>query len=683
MDWRYRMLVETSRELIWTMDVAGVVTYVNAASHHLLGHAPEEVIGRHHEEFVTEADRPAVRAALSRAALEDRSLSFETVLERGDGTAVQALVSVVPNRLPSGGIEFGGSTTDISDLKRTQAELELAREQFAGAFDAAPVGMTILELDPERGGLLLQVNEAACAIAGLPAEAMIGRRLIDLGSELANGEIGLIRRMIAGDITTYVVEKRFRRVDGDVRDLRVHVSLVRNGADSAIAVQQIEDITESRAIAQRLRHLADHDPLTDLPNRHRLEEELHSHLALAQRYDEGGAVIVLDLDNFKYVNDMFGHRMGDHVIRVVANRLRGRARETDVLGRLAADEFTVLLPHADEFAARRAAEDLLAAIAEEPILLGTRRVHVTASVGIGLYRRTDFDQAEVLALAGVAMHQAKEVGPNSIVVCDVDSGRKATILRRAELAQRVREAIAGEGFELHAQPIVALGPDDQDREEVLLRLRDRDGTLVSAAEFIPAAEGFSLMTQLDRWVISASVAHIRRNQDAGISMVTHVNLSAQSLSDASMPCFISAAIEEHRVDATRIVFEVTETAAIDNIELAQGFLGQLRELGCGLALDDFGAGYGSFRHLKHLPFDVMKIDGDFIRDLPRSDTDLVMVRALVGAAAGLGKQVVAEYVSDDETIELLRGLGVDYAQGFHVGMPAPIPAASARGVRQP
>jgi EAL domain-containing protein (putative c-di-GMP-specific phosphodiesterase class I) len=276
------------------------------------------------------------------------------------------------------------------------------------------------------------------------------------------------------------------------------------------------------------------------------------------------------------------------------------------------------------------------------------------------------------------MHQAKESGCNSIVVYDVDSGRKDGILRRADIAQRVREALTGEGFELHTQPIVALAPGEADREEVLLRLRDRDGTLLSAAEFIPAAEGFGLMAQLDRWVVSASLAYVGRCQDAGVAMLTHVNLSAQSLGDTTMPDFISTAIEEHGVDARRLVFEVTETAAIDNVELARAFLSQLRELGCGLALDDFGAGYGSFRHLKHLPFDVMKIDGDFIRDLPRSECDLVMVRALVGAAAGLGKQVVAEFVSDDETVELLRALGVDYVQGFHVGMPAPIAAAPAQ-----
>lgn len=673
---RYRHLVETSHDLIWSMDGEGRMTYVNGAARTLLGAHRTQMDGTQFLEFVA----PHAREALAedfRALLRDGSASgVQSVLHDRHANEVHVLINAVVHRAPDGELlQIVGTTTDITALKQAQAEAEVAREQFSGAFAHAPTGMCIVELDPDRGPKLIKVNRALEAICAMPAESLVGRYAHDAGAERVWGELGLVRQLIAGDIDTYTIEKRFRRPDGEFRWIQVHSSAVRSAAGTQpIAVNQVQDVTERREMEERLRHLADHDPLTDLLNRRRFDDELRRQLSMAQRYDESGAVVVLDLDNFKDANDTFGHHAGDAVIRVVAQRLRRRLRDTDILARLGGDEFAVILPRADEESVRSVARDLLATIREEQVEIGDGQVlHLTASMGIALFRRTDLSHDDLLALADVAMYQAKDRGRDAFAVYDADDGHKEVMARRLSLVHLLRAALDGsDGFELHVQPILALASGRFDHQEVLLRLRGPDGELISPGEFLPVAERFGLMPAIDRWVADEAMRLMRAQQDAGIDVVTEVNLAPQSLGDADFPAYIEERVRARGADPRRLVFEVTETAAIANMADARAFIDRVGALGCLFALDDFGAGYGSFRYLKQMHFDYLKVDGDFIRDLPRSHDDQVMVKAVVDAAVGLGKKVVAEFVSDDETIALLREWGVDYAQGFHIGVPGPV-----------
>jgi diguanylate cyclase (GGDEF)-like protein/PAS domain S-box-containing protein len=543
--------------------------------------------------------------------------------------------------------------------------------------------MSLVELDPAHGSRVVRVNEELCRICQTPAAGMTGRLTWEFGSELADGELDLISRLAAGAIPRYRVEKRFRRPDGETRWLSVSASSVRFEGDPRLyAVHQIEDVTERREFEQRLRFLADHDVLTNLFNRRRFEEELARQVDRAGRYGEAGALLLLDVDNFKYANDSFGHRAGDEVIREVGRRLARRLRRSDVLARLGGDEFAVLLPRAGAASARRVAEDLLAAVRGEPVVLDAasgQAVHLTASLGVALFEGAQAGRDDLLALADAAMYDAKEAGRNGIAVYDCGDGRQEAIARRVALMQRIREALEGEGFELYAQPILDLASRRLTHSEVLLRLRGGDGELISPGEFLPLAESFGLMPAIDRWVVREAIGLAAEQQRAGEEIRLEVNLSAQSLGDRCLPAAIEERIVALGVDPARLIFEVTETAAISNFEHAREFIERLQAIGCSFALDDFGAGYGSFRYLKHLPFDYLKIDGEFIRDLPRNRDDQLMVRSLVSAARGLGKRIVAEFVGDDETVEMLAGWGVHYAQGFHIAEPAPVARVASSG----
>jgi diguanylate cyclase (GGDEF)-like protein/PAS domain S-box-containing protein len=531
----------------------------------------------------------------------------------------------------------------------------------------------VWSLDAE--GRMELLSGTASELFGYPVEELIGRPFAELmAPDRLDGALERFARVLAGE-TVRGFESRVRSRDGSIIDVVINATAHRDRDGRMHVVGTTSDVSARMRAERELRFLADHDTLTDLFNRRRFEEELRRQLDRAARYAETGAVLVLDLDNFKFANDSFGHRAGDTVIRIVARRLSERLRQSDVLARIGGDEFAILLPHADAGSATRVAEDLLATVREAPVVLDAesgRAVHLTASLGVALFAGGHPAEHDVLALADAAMYEAKERGRNGIALYDAQAGRQEALARNVALVERLREALEGDGFELHAQPILDLSTRQLTHSEVLLRLRGADGELIPPGDFLPLAESFGLMPNIDRWVVHEAIALAAEQQAAGIDVRLEVNLSAQSLGDRCMLAAIESELERLGVDPARLIFEVTETAAIANFEHAREFIERLRAIGCSFALDDFGAGYGSFRYLKHLPFDYLKIDGEFIRDLPRDESDRHVVQSLVAAARGLDKRVVAEFVADDETIELLSGMGVDYAQGFHIARPAPI-----------
>jgi diguanylate cyclase (GGDEF)-like protein/PAS domain S-box-containing protein len=674
---RYRDLVETAHTLVWSSDLEGQLTFVSDAVGVTLGYDDAELIGRSFLDLVAPADRVAAELAFA-AVLDGEAIRlFESNLLTAAGEQLASVSNVVPRRDDDGCVTGAlGSTADVSETVRTRRELEAAREQFAQAFTHAPVGMAVVELDAELGVRFLRVNVSVARILGEPIEEIAGTWERTL-SEL---ELHEVRRLIDGDAESYRIEKQVRRPDGEVRWLSLRVAVVRSAEGERVrAIKQIEDITERHQYEERLRHLADHDPLTDLLNRRCFEEELARELQALRDGEATSAVLMLDLDNFKYANDSFGHQVGDAVIRAVAARLSARLAPAGVLARLGGDEFAVLLPGTTAEAARAVGEQLLADLRDAPVAVSGhhRGVRVSASLGIACFDALAADRDEVLALADMAMYQAKDRGRDGLVVFETGGGHQAEMAAQIACVEQLHRAIAGDGFELHSQAILDLRTGRLDNQELLIRLRGSDGRLVSPGSFIPVAESWGLMPAIDRWVIERAVELAAAQQAAGEDVRLEVNLSAQTIADHEILDFIERQLAMGGVEPSRLIFEITETAAIGNLEQARAFIDRLRSLGCLFALDDFGAGYGSFRYLKHLPFDLLKIDGDFVQDLPRSAEDRLVVQALVTAAHGLGKRVVAEFVGDEETVALLRSWGVDYAQGFHIARPEPIshPAA--------
>ena len=435
------------------------------------------------------------------------------------------------------------------------------------------------------------------------------------------------------------------------------------------------DITELRELNEMLFHQAAHDPLTGLYNRREFGRRLDAAL---ERVDAGGppsALLYFDLDQFKIINDTSGHNVGDQLLSQLATLLGSHLIEGETLARLGGDEFGILLESATREQALEFAERMRLEI-DGFVFSSEQRVYaVSVSVGLVLLDRPGMSQREVLSLADTACYMAKERGRNRVQLYSEKDAD--TMLRRSEMewASRLRQALIDDRFVLYFQELTGLQPAQEGEGlhmELLIRLRDEDGTMVPPGAFIPAAERFGLMLQLDRWVVETAFANFRRLHPQGRSIhMCAINLSALTIEDDTFAPFVLERLERYGVPPASICFEITETAAVASMNRVVALMGTLRKAGCKFSLDDFGAGMASFGYLKNLPVDFVKIDGSFIRNL---QTDLIsasIVRAVTDIGHQLGLNVVAEWVGDSQTIEVLREAGVDYAQGFYVHRPEP------------
>jgi diguanylate cyclase (GGDEF)-like protein len=469
-------------------------------------------------------------------------------------------------------------------------------------------------------------------------------------------------------------------VQGRRRERYAEALVARRLAERDQAERALEQARNEEALARsryeaELKHMADHDPLTGLLNRRAYERSLEEHLARGERYGHAGAVMVLDLDSFKEVNDTLGHSAGDELIVRVAGALASRLRESDTLARLGGDEFAILTPIGECEEAERLADSLLEVVRQEraPRGPGGRERPITASIGVApLQGAEQLSAEEALINADLAMYDAKEAGRDCSVTYGGAGRGQAHIEARLEWAERIRAALDEDRLVLHAQPVVETATGLTTQHELLVRMVDVHGDLIPPGSFLPVAERFGLIREIDRWVVTRAIRMLGEHRAAGRRPIVEINLSAHSLGDAQLALHIGRELRAAGVAATQLIFEVTETTAIGNIAAARTFAERLGELGCRFALDDFGAGFGSFYYLKHLPFDFIKIDGEFVRNCAADPTDRLVIRAVVELARGMGKRTIAEFVGTEETYTILRELGVDYVQGFHLGAPAPL-----------
>jgi diguanylate cyclase (GGDEF)-like protein len=426
-----------------------------------------------------------------------------------------------------------------------------------------------------------------------------------------------------------------------------------------------------------LRYIADHDSLTGLLDRRRFRAELDQYVSFSARYGGQGAVMIIDIDGLKAVNDSLGHQAGDNLIRQIASILRERVRATDIVARLSGDEFAVLMPQSDTAGALQLGEDLRAQVAESVTSM-PEAAGATISVGVTMFGgKRDINAEAVLVAADQAMYRAKEEGRNQIALFEDPGESRRRRARAQTTTARIREALTQDRLSLHTQPIRSLASGGIERYELLLRMTGEHGELLPAASFIEAAERSGMVQELDRWVVARALELLAERERAGAPVSLHVNLSGASLTDVSVIEFIERRLDEGDADPSRCTFEITETARVSDYQAAAGFADRLTEFGCQVAIDDYGAGFGSFHYLKQIPFDVIKIDGAFVHDMPRSDADQLTVQAIVQIARGLGKTTIAEYVQDDTTTQMLREYGVDLAQGFHLGKPVAVDEALA------
>jgi diguanylate cyclase (GGDEF)-like protein len=434
-------------------------------------------------------------------------------------------------------------------------------------------------------------------------------------------------------------------------------------------------LSQAEKTEAELRYLADHDSLTGLLDRRRFRAELDQYVSFSARYGGQGAVMIIDIDGLKTINDSLGHHAGDNLIRHVAAIMRERVRTTDIVARLSGDEFAVLMPQTDTAGALQLGEDLRAQVAENAAA-GLDTDEATISVGITMCGGERGIGAEaVLVAADQAMYRAKEEGRNQIALFQDPTEPWQREHRRQTTSARIRDALTQDRLSLHTQPIRSLASGGIERYELLLRMTGENGELLPAASFIEAAERSGMVQELDRWVVAQALELLAQRERDGAPVSLHVNLSGASVADRSVLEFIERRLDEGEADPARCTFEITETAPVHDYEAAAGFADRITEFGCQVAIDDYGAGFGPFHYLKSIPFDLITIDGSSIRDMPSSDADQLTVQAIVQIARGLGKTTIAEYVQDDITAQMLLEYGVDMAQGYHLGRPVDIAEA--------
>ncbi|MEZ5120821.1 MAG: EAL domain-containing protein [Solirubrobacterales bacterium] len=575
--------------------------------------------------------------------------------------------------------ELAGLRERERDLAHAARELSeatsrTARERFRRAFEDAPIGMALTD----RAMRILDVNQAFTDLLGRHHDELLDTSVIAYAHPDDAGVLGEnATTLLRGQTMRAHWEARFVHADGHVVWVDIHATALGDGTDgNDLFLAQVVDTTDQRRFEQQLRYLADHDPLTGLENRRAFGRAVDAHHAHVKRYGPGGALIVLDVDHFKAVNDTLGHHAGDELIMDIADILRGQVRESDRIARLGGDEFAVLLPQADAQQAAAVAAKLVDAVREHRRRPGGRVGATTISAGVALFDGSGDSGGQLLVDADLAMYDAKEAGRDGFSLF-ADSERIASQTKsRLAWLDRVRGALAEDQFTLLAQPILDLASGQVVHHELLLRMVGEDGDLIAPASFLEIAERFGVVSELDIWVVREAIRKLAEHGDAGL--VFEVNLSGSSIGSDRLLETIESDLAGSGVDPRSLVFEVTETAAVSNIPRARAFADRLADLGCRFALDDFGAGFGSFYYLKHLPFDFLKIDGEFVRHCVTNHVDRVIVSSLVRVATGLRKRTIAEYVGDESTIALLRDLGVDLAQGYSIGRPAPLEEWLAR-----
>ena len=382
-------------------------------------------------------------------------------------------------------------------------------------------------------------------------------------------------------------------------------------------------------------------------------------------------LLVIDLDHFKHVNDVLGHTAGDELIATAAQLIGSRVRESDVAARLGGDEFAVILPRADVETGQRVADEIVELVRERLSGGADRSLPVTASVGVAQFT-ADTSAEDVLVAADLAMYDAKEGGRDRTSTYANGGRRPSGVQARINWLTRVRKALDDDGLRIVAQPILDRRGGPAAMFELLVRLADVDGSLIPPAAFLYVAERFDLVQDVDRYMITEAANVLGRTRAAGRPVSLTVNVSARSVGDSGLAAFSAAALERAGADPRDLVFELTESAAVLHVRYAHAFAHQVKDLGCRVAIDDFGAGFGSFSYLKSLPFDFLKVDGNFVTGAPGNATDALIVTTVRDLARGLGGEVIAEYCADETIVAWLDGEGIMLQQGFQHGRPAPL-----------
>ena len=561
---------------------------------------------------------------------------------------------------------LGGIATLL--LKKLTSTIRISEYKFRSTFENAAVGIAQLDAD----GRIKDANSALCDILNYNFTVLSQLRYNQLihpeDSNIFIEERGILDKGLSERVS---FKQRLHRIDNSVIWVQTTMSRFEWGNPREIRyICIIEDVSEQERLSVELSYQARHDNLTGLINRRAFDGYLSESLLKARSENFVHCLCFIDLDQFKVINDTLGHFAGDQLLLQVTQLFSRQLRKSDLLARLGGDEFGLILDCCEPEQAIKTAESLRNSLSEFPFSWDGRAFNIGCSIGITPIMASSTDEASLLQAADSACHMAKEQGRNRVIL--TYQGDKELAARRVQMEwiERIRRAIETDSLYLDAQRIVSLTSDQHTHIEVLVRMIGDNNEIIPPGAFIPAAERFNLVHLLDRWVIEKVCSHLQRYplELNGLD-VCHINISGKSFDQDDFTDFTLKTMARYNIPANKLCFEITETAAVSNLNVVRNFMEKLRELGSSFALDDFGAGLSSFAYLKQFPVQYLKIDGAFVRNMANDKTDKAMVRAISDIGKTLGKIIVAEFVEDEHALKCLQDMGVEFAQGYHLHKP--------------
>ncbi|MBI2470691.1 MAG: EAL domain-containing protein [Planctomycetes bacterium] len=661
---KHRTLLENLPQKIFHKDRNSVYVSCNENYARDLRILPEEIAGKTDYDFYPKELADKYRADDKRIMESGQTEELEEIYIR-DGQEFIIQTVKTPLQDEEGNVTgILGIFWDITERKN----MEKTRTKLAAILETT----TDFVGTASRDGHLLYVNKAGRKMLEIADDENISNlRISDLHPALSN--VLIQEEAISFAIKNGVWSGETALLSRDGREIPVsQVIITHKNTDGDVEYLSTiaRDISERKRFESQIIYLADRDPLTELFNRRFFQAELERWLIQSRRHGIYGAILFLDLDNFKRVNDSLGHQVGDKLLRFIGSFLRKRLRNTDTLARVGGDEFAIILPYVTASQAEITAKQLMEMIECHDFTEVGHPVSITFSIGIAMFPAHGNTVEELLVNADLAMYRAKAKGRN--LACVYTPEQKSQIESRVLWEKRIRTALKQDQFALYLQPILDIQQNRIVGHEALLRMMDTDGKAISPSNFLEIAERFGLIHDIDRWVSHKAISIIQKLQHEGKPAYLEVNLSGSSFSDTELLSTINKELSATKIDPKNLTFEITESSLVENIATAQNFIAALKASGCNFALDDFGIGFSSFNYLKYLPVDYLKIDGSFIQNLPNNRFDQHMVKAIVEVARGLGNKTIAEFVSDKESVRMLHEFGVNYAQGYYIGKPRSI-----------
>jgi len=557
-----------------------------------------------------------------------------------------------------------GTVSDISGRRQIEEALRISEKRYRTLFERNLAGVYRSTLD----GRILDCNESFARIFGYTSrEEMLQQTAWDMYLKREDREAAVAKLLERQYLTNY--EICLKRKDGSSVWVLESENLI-EGLDGRLSIIEgtAIDITERKRAEEQVKHLAFHDPLTNLPNRLLFNDRLTLAVAQAHRHNQKLAVLFLDLDRFKVINDSLGHSVGDELLRQVAERIQEHVREGDTVARLGGDEFTLLVPgiSAEEDAAKIARK--ICDAVHDPFWIDGRELFVTTSLGVSVYPSDGHDAETLVRNADSAMYRAKEQGRDNYQLYTPAMNAKA--IERLSLESRLRQAVANDELELHFQPFIDLRTEEVLGAEALLRWRHPELGLIPPGDFIPIAELSGLIVPIGEWVLRTACAEARKWHDQGFpAMTVSVNLSSRQFQQSDLGSQVTHALEETGLEADKLDLEITESCAMQNAEHSINTLWGLKKQGVRISMDDFGTGYSSLNYLKRFPIDRIKLDQSFVRDLPGDKDDAAIAMAVIAMGRSLELVVIAEGVETQEQLAFLKGHECDQLQGFLFSRP--------------